>query len=202
MSLIRLATVHDAAQIQAIYAPFCGESSPVSFEVEPPSEKSMGERIAKTLLQYPWLVCERGETILGYVYAGTHNERSAYRWSVSVAVYIREDQRGTGVGRALYTSLFNALRFQGYFNAYAGITLPNPGSLRLHQAMGFELVGTYREVGYKGGSWHDVSWWQLPLRERMRAPESPLSVQVARNQPEWDAALASGLPLLRPGQIR
>jgi L-amino acid N-acyltransferase YncA len=194
---IRLATEHDAEQIQGIYAPFCGEGSSVSFEVEPPPVEVMRRRIAKTLEQYPWLVCDDHGEVLGYVYAGTHRERAAYRWSVDVTVYVRDGRRRSGVGRALYTSLFEALKLQGYYNAYAGTTLPNPGSVGLHRAMGFEPVGVYRGVGYKGGAWHDVAWWQLSLRERDATPRPPESVQAIRHSEGWDAALAAGLPLLR-----
>jgi phosphinothricin acetyltransferase len=160
---IRLASEDDADQVRAIYAPFCADDSPVSFEVVPPSVEEMKGRIARTLDHFPWLVCEAAEEILGYVYAGPHSERAAYRWSVNTAIYIRPGRRRSGVGRALYASLFAVLRLQGYVNAYAGSTLPNPGSVGLHTAMGFEPVGVYRGVGYKAGAWHDVAWWQLAL---------------------------------------
>jgi phosphinothricin acetyltransferase len=87
------------------------------------------QRIRKTLAQYPWLVEERDGAVVGYAYAGQHRVRAAYQWAVDVAVYIDERHRRTGVGRALYTSLFGMLVKQGYYNAYAGITLPNPGSV-------------------------------------------------------------------------
>jgi L-amino acid N-acyltransferase YncA len=120
--------------------------------------------------RYPWVVCEAGGEVVGYAYASTFNERAAYMWSVSTSVYVREDQRRRGIGRAVYTSLFDALRLQGYVNAYAGTTLPNPGSVGLHQAMGYESVGAYRNAGHKGGAWHDVAWWHLPLGEPPAVP--------------------------------
>ena len=139
-SSIRLATARDAAPVAAIYAPNVTETV-ISFESEPPDEASMRRRIEATLGRYPWLVCERWGRVLGYAYAGAHGSRAAYRWSVDVSVYVHAEAHRTGVGRALYASLFAALRLQGFYNAYAGATLPNPASVGLHEAMGFRPVG-------------------------------------------------------------
>ena len=81
---------------------------------------------------------------------------------------IRTNARGNAVGRALYTALLDLLRRQGYFNAYAGITLPNPGSVHLHESMGFTPVGVCSRVGFKLGRWHDVLWLHLRLSEEPR----------------------------------
>jgi L-amino acid N-acyltransferase YncA len=194
---IRLADGDDAGAIREIYAPFCGEGSAVSFEVVVPTVEEIGRRIARVLDRYPWVVCEAGGEVVGYAYASTFNERAAYLWSVSTSVYVREDQRRRGIGRAVYTSLFDALRLQGYVNAYAGTTLPNPGSVGLHQAMGYEPVGAYRNAGHKGGAWHDVAWWHVPLREPPACPEPPLSLAEATRLPGWAGAMASGMPLLK-----
>ena len=192
---IRLATEDDAAQILEIYAPFCRET-PVSFETEPPSLDEMRRRIAKTLPSYPWLVCDEDGLILGYAYASTHRERAAYVWSVDVSVYVREGRRRGGLGRALYTSLFAILRLQGYYNALAGVTLPNPGSEGLHRSMGFRPVGVYRNIGYKCGGWHDVAWSQLALRDAGSDPRPPLELAAVLGSPEWDEAIADGLRVL------
>jgi phosphinothricin acetyltransferase len=82
-----------------------------------------------------------------------------------VSVYVHEKARKCGVGRALYLSLFEVLRRQGYANAYGGITLPNPASVGLHESLGFTTIGVYSRVGYKFGQWHDVIWLQLRLLE-------------------------------------
>lgn len=169
---IRLATMADAAAVQAIYAPFC-EATAVSFEVVAPPVEEMAARIARISERLPWLVCDHGGTVAGYAYAAPHRERAAYRWSVDVTVYIANDYRRTGVGRGLYTSLFAILVAQGYYQAYAGVTLPNPGSVGLHEAIGFTLVGVYRNVGYKLGRWHDVAWWQRPLQPAVDDPPEP-----------------------------
>lgn len=194
--LIRLATADDADQIAAIYAPAVRDTA-VSFEVEPPSPAEMRRRIQHTLVHRPWLVCERAGDVLGYVYAARHRDRAAYQWCVEVSVYVHERARRMGVGRALYTSLFAVLALQGFVNAYAGITLPNPASVGLHESLGFRPVGVYRAIGYKLGAWHDVGWWWLLLQEPSLSPRAPLDLDAVRGTSEWDAALARGLPLLR-----
>lgn len=195
-ALIRLATEADAEGIRAIYAPIVAHTA-ISFETEPPSAAEMRARIARALRHRPWLVCERDGDILGYAYAGEHRERAAYRWCADVSVYVHERARRAGVGRALYSSLFRLLTLQGYHNAYAGITLPNPASVGLHESLGFRPVGVYRSVGYKLGAWHDVGWWQLALRERSADPPPPLDLRSLRDGREWEAALAAGTALLR-----
>jgi L-amino acid N-acyltransferase YncA len=194
--MIRLAEERDAEAIQRIYAPVVLQTA-VSFEFEPPGVDEMRSRIAATLARLPWLVCERQENVIGYAYASPHRARAAYGWSVDVTVYIHEEHRRHGVGRALYTSLLQALRLQGFYNAYAGVTLPNPGSVGLHEAMGFQPVGIYRDVGYKFGKWHDVGWWQLALRDRSTAPAAPASLDSVVAGAGWDTAMRAGLALLK-----
>jgi phosphinothricin acetyltransferase len=123
--MIRLATPHDAAGIQAIYAPVVRETA-ISFEWDPPSVEDMRQRLGNTLEGMPWLVCEHRGEILGYAYASPHRVRAAYQWSVDVSVYIHAQARRSGVGRGLYRSLFALLTLQGFYHAYAGIMPPNP----------------------------------------------------------------------------
>jgi phosphinothricin acetyltransferase len=149
--MIRSANVADAGAIQAIYAPVV-ESTAISFEEVPPSVAEMEDRIAATLKDYPYLVAERQGEVIGYAY-GT---RAAYRWSVDVTVYIADQARRTGVGRALYSKLIAELADRGVHAAFAGIALPNDGTVALHESMGFAPLGIYREVGRKFDRWHDV----------------------------------------------
>jgi phosphinothricin acetyltransferase len=194
-STIRFATPRDARQIVEIYAPFC-VGTPVSFESEPPSAAQMRQRISKTLRSHPWVVCAEAGQILGYAYAGRHRERAGYRWSVDVSVYVREGHRRRRLGRALYLSLFEIVRLQGFYNIVAGITLPNPASVALHESMGMRPVGVYSGIGFKCGRWHDVGWWQLALRTPEGHPEEPRSFPMVRDLPECQAALTAGLALL------
>lgn len=172
---IRLARIEDAGVIQAIYAPVVNQT-PTSFETTPPSIEEMGLRIEQTLKIFPWLVYEDAGEVLGYAYASQHRVRSAYQWSVDVSVYIHEQSRRQGLGRKLYTTLFELLRQQGFYNVYAGITLPNPGSVALHEAMGMKPLGIYQKVGYKLGAWHDVGWWQGQLQPYSDNPPIPKKI--------------------------
>jgi phosphinothricin acetyltransferase len=189
---IRLARPSDGKAVAEIYRPNV-EASAISFEVIAPTEEEMQTRIGERLGYAPWLVMERAGEIAGYAYASKHRDRAAYQWSVDVAVYVRDNQRRRGVGRALYTSLLALLRLQGFYAAHAGITLPNAASVGLHEALGFRPVGVYAAVGYKLGAWRDVGWWQLPLRERVGSPVPPISVSALCALPEWESALAAGL---------
>ncbi|MGM9482280.1 arsinothricin resistance N-acetyltransferase ArsN1 family B [Roseateles sp. NT4] len=161
---IRTATLDDAAAVAAIYGPIVQHTA-ISFETEPPDAAEMRQRMAKTLASLPWLVAQDATgAVRGYAYASKHKERAAYQWSVDTTVYVHEDARGQGVGRALYGRLLPLLGELGYCHAFAGVALPNAGSVGLHEAMGFEAIGVYRNVGYKHGRWRDVGWWQKSLR--------------------------------------
>jgi L-amino acid N-acyltransferase YncA len=159
---IRSATVEDAPAIRAIYAPVVATTA-ISFEDIPPSAAEIALRIADTLAGYPYLVATRDGSVVGYAYAGPHRERSAYRFSTDVTVYVAREAHRTGVGRALYGALLPELARRGFHAAFAGIALPNAASVALHEAVGFTKVGVYREVGFKFGRWHDVGWWQRLL---------------------------------------
>jgi phosphinothricin acetyltransferase len=158
----------------------------------PPTAEDVARRIAETTTTHPWLVCERAGQIAGYAYASPHRTRAAYRWSVDTSVYVAQDHQRAGVGRGLYVSLFAILAAQGYFTAYAGIALPNPASIALHESVGFTRIGVYRRVGFKHGAWHDVGWWQLTLRELETPPTEPIGIAIMRKRTDWDALVASG----------
>jgi len=178
---IQVATPQDAQQIAAIYAPIVTGTA-ISFELEPPSVDEMRQRIVATLERLPWLVSlDDAGAVNGYAHAGRHRERAAYQWSVDVTAYVREDARGRGVGRQLYTALLDELVNLGYFQAFAGIALPNAASVALHEAMGFQPLGVYRQVGFKLGEWRDVGWWQKPLREPA-TPTTPLPYSSSRSK--------------------
>jgi len=159
---IRTATTADAPAIQRIYAPIVTDTA-ISFEEIPPSVKEMAERIASTLQTHPYLVAVNDGKVCGYAYAGRHAHRAAYRHSVDTTVYVATEARRSGVGRALYSELLAELKWQGFHAAFAGIALPNPASVSLHESVGFVPLGIYREVGFKFGRWHDVGWWQRLL---------------------------------------
>jgi phosphinothricin acetyltransferase len=178
MTPVRVATAGDAAAVAAIYAPYVKDTA-ISFEEEPPSPAEMALRIAHTLETHPFLVYDAGQGVIGYAYGGTHVPRAAYRWSCNVSVYVASGHARRGIGRALYGELLEMLKAQGFHSAFAGAALPNDGSVGLHEAMGFRHLGTYREVGFKHGRWHDVGWWRLALAEGPPAGE-PLPFPALR----------------------
>jgi phosphinothricin acetyltransferase len=170
---LRAATPDDAAAVAEIYAPFVTASA-VSFETEPPGAAAMRERIESGRGVYPWLIGEaRDGSILGYAYAGPFRTRPAYRFAVETSIYLRSDACGRGLGMKLYEPLLAILVAQGFTQAIAAISLPNEASVRLHERLGFERAGTYRQVGWKLGAWHDVGLWQRPLAEAAMPPAEP-----------------------------
>ncbi len=164
---IRPATQADAASCAAIYEHYV-LGSPATFELVPPSAEEMGRRIAGSHL---WLVAAGPDgEVIGFAYGAEHRARAAYRFATDTTVYLDPAHTGRGVGKALYRELIPALRDLGFWVAVAGVTPPNPASERLHRAMGFEPVGTYRRIGWKGGAWHDVIWLALDLRPGDQGP--------------------------------
>lgn len=161
---VRDAAAEDAEAIAAIYAPFVTDTA-VSFETEPPNAADMAERIDSAQRAHAWLVAEKDGQLVGYSYGTTHRDRTAYRYSVEISVYVEGESHRQGIGMRLYQDLFERLASLGYFNAYVGITLPNEPSLAFHQAAGFRPVGVFKSIGFKFNSWHDVAWLQRKLKD-------------------------------------
>jgi phosphinothricin acetyltransferase len=143
---IRLAKEEDVDALLAIYAPYV-EDTFISFEYEVPSRDEFLERIRIFSADYPYLVCEYAGRVIGYAYASKHRTRTAYQWSVESTVYLQKDFHRKGIARVLYEALFEMLRLQGYFNVYAGISLPNEQSVAFHLALGFEEIGVLKISG-------------------------------------------------------
>lgn len=191
MVTIRLATLGDASELAEIYVPFVA-NKPTSFEEVTPSAADMAARVRETLASYPYLVASEQGGVLGFAYASAHRTRASYRFSVDVSVYVRDTAQRRGLGRALYTSLFELLQWQGYCAAHAGITLPNVASVRLHEVCGFRSIGVYPQVGFKLGAWHDVGWWQRELCERNGSPAEPRALAELPRDAPFEARLLAG----------
>ncbi len=187
--VIRPAQADDGAAVAAVYGPYV-RNTPVSFEVEPPTDAAMTERITGTLGTHPWLIAERQGVVVGFAYAGKHSQRAAYRWTVDVTVYVRDSERRTGVGRQLYQALLATLRLQGFRSAFAEIVLPNPSSVRLHEAMGFKHIGVHNDIGHKLGRWHDIGYWRLGLADGTARPNEPVPFAAFKHTPAFAELLA------------
>lgn len=172
---IRSVVEEDAPAIAEIYAPIVLETA-ISFEWEPPGVSAWRERIARVSSRYPWLVAADDEDrARGFVYASSHRDSPSYQWSVNTSVFIHADARGQGLGKRLYGELFRQLVELGYYRAFAGIALPNAGSVALHESVGYRVLGVYEKVGFKFGQWRDVGWWHKELQPQLGEPRPPRS---------------------------
>jgi phosphinothricin acetyltransferase len=161
--VIRSATEADAASIAAIYNHYI-RNTVVTFEEQAVSADEMAGRIRKVASHsLPYLVAVHDDRVIGYAYAGRWHERSAYRHSVETTVYLDANHVGRRVGTRLYSTLLEQLQARRLHVAIGGIALPNPGSVALHEKLGFEKVAHYREVGFKLDRWIDVGYWQRVL---------------------------------------
>ena len=118
--IIREARTEDAERLAEIYAWYVLNTA-VSFEYTPPSVSEFEERIRKTKEKYPYLVCMKQDTVIGYAYAGAYSPREAYQWTAALSVYLDRDCRRQGAGSLLYSALEDKLRSQGIVNFLAGV---------------------------------------------------------------------------------
>jgi L-amino acid N-acyltransferase YncA len=168
---IRSCAASDIPAITAIYRPAVLTGT-ASFEIEPPDEAEM-ERRREALLagNHPYLVAEGEGALIGYAYAGLYRARPAYRSTVENSVYVRHGEQGQGLGRALLAALIEEAGARGFRQMIAVIgDSANTPSIALHAALGFELVGTLRSVGWKHGRWLDTVLMQRALGPGDGAP--------------------------------
>jgi L-amino acid N-acyltransferase YncA len=170
-ALVRAAGTQDVDRIRSIYARYVTATA-VSFEQVPPDSAEIGRRM-RARPRLPWLVVESAGQVAGYAYASSYHRRPAYRWAADCSVYVDRTHHSRGLGRMLYERLIVEVRHLGYVTLVAAITLPNGASVRLHETMGFQAIGTFHHAGHKHGAWHDVGWWQLALQEPPTAPAEP-----------------------------
>lgn len=169
---IRSAAPEDAAALLSIYAPYV-EKTAITFELVVPSLEEFRSRIAKTLERFPYLVAERNGTIVGYAYVSTFKDRAAYDHCVETTIYIAEDERGNGIGAALYAELEQRMPAIGVTNlnaciAYAPVEdehLDNR-SETFHARLGYEKVAHFHRCGFKFGHYYDMIWMEKILESR------------------------------------
>lgn len=168
--VIRSASPDDAAAIAAIYAPYVTDT-PVSFEEVAPDADEMARRVAGDGSSlHPWIVAEQDGTVMGYASSSAFRSRPAYRWTVETGVYLTPQAQGRGLGRVLMERMLNLLTRQGFTAVVAGITLPNPASVALHEKLGFTPCATYRDTGFKMGEWRTVQVFARDLAPRLSPP--------------------------------
>jgi len=158
---IRAARGDDFHAIAAITNLYIATTA-IHFAYDPVTAEELAVRRAKEP-RYPWLVADDGTVVLGFAKAGMWRDRAAYVRTCETGIYLDPRACGRGVGSALYAALLVELASAGFRSAVAGITLPNPASVALHQRLGFTSVGIVREAGFKLGRWHDVGFWQKLL---------------------------------------
>jgi L-amino acid N-acyltransferase YncA len=161
---VRPAELRDLAAITSIYDHAVRHGT-ASFELEPPDEKEMRRRYESLRAgPYPYLVAELGGAIAGYAYAGPYRDRPAYYWTVEDSIYIAPQSHRRGIGRALLDRLIADSEAGGFRQMIAVIgDSANAGSIELHRAAGFRMIGTFDNVGFKFGRWLDSVLMQRPL---------------------------------------
>lgn len=158
--MIRFVKPEDASQLCDIYNHYI-ENSIVTFEIDIVTKQMMTDRIESASDKYPWLVRELDGELSGFAYASPWKSRCAYRFSVETTVYLTPSQIGKGIGTSLYENLERALRKTSCHSLIAAIALPNNACIALHEKLGFEKIGQFKEVGWKFNKWIDVGYWEL-----------------------------------------
>ena len=163
--MIRPIQPDDIEVVVAIYNYYI-TNTVISFEEAPVSPADMQTRVERVIAAgLPWLVAEQSHEIVGYAYASQWNARSAYKYAVEISVYLSPEATAKGWGTKLYTVLFDELKKHQTHAVIAGIALPNPTSVALHEKFGMEQVSHFREVGFKFNQWVDVGHWYKILPE-------------------------------------
>jgi len=161
--MLRLVEAKDAQAIVDIYNYYI-EHTAVTFEEEKLNVDDMLLRINKIQqVGHIWLVAELNNKVVGYAYSAPWRERSAYRFSCEITVYLSADAKGKGLGTSLYQALFVKLKNMDIKTVIGGITLPNDASIALHEKLGMEKVAHFTDVGLKFEQWLDVGYWQVNL---------------------------------------
>ncbi|MGN0304966.1 MAG: GNAT family N-acetyltransferase [Lachnospiraceae bacterium] len=201
---IRIAVKEDAKELLALYTPYV-EQTAITFEYEAPTLDEFEKRIEQTLKKFPYLVAQQDGQLVGYAYASPFKSRPAYDWAVETTIYIRQDQKKTGLGKELYQALENLLAQQHILNLYACIAYPTVedeyltwDSVHFHQRLGYRLVGEFYQCGYKFGRWYNMVWMEKHLGNHEANP-SPVCRFNQRS--DLQKKLGDFVPLLTPRGI-
>ena len=135
-----------------------------TFQIDPYSVAEISEKIAEITKVYPYIVMEEDNEVISFAYASRWREKQAYDKSAETTIYLNPQQKHRGLGKILYQELIEQLRQKNFRLLVACLTLPNPSSVRLHESLGFEKAGEFRDAGYKFNRWCDVGFWQKVLK--------------------------------------
>lgn len=158
---IRFATVKDSENLLKIYAQYI--ETPITFEYELPSVEEFSHRIEFISEDYPYIVLEENDEILGYAYAHRFKERDAYAWGAELSIYMDKNIHSKGYGKKLYGILIELLRLQGVKTAYACVTSANVQSEKFHEHLDFKKCAEFSNAGFKLGKWYGITWYELPI---------------------------------------
>ena len=180
--MIRIATEADIPQMLALYAPYIVTTT-YTFEYDVPTEAEFLQRFRMITAQFPWLVWEENQKILGYAYGSAPFERAAYGWCAEDSIYLLPDAQGKGIGKKLCAALEKILFYQGYQRIYALITAENINSIEFHKKMGYKLRAELPDAGIKFGRRIGVVWMD----------KAPRFVEIPSNFPRsWTAVMQDG----------
>jgi phosphinothricin acetyltransferase len=173
---VRPGVVRDLSSIVAIYNHYV-EHSAVTFDLVPvrPEDRVSWIHVHTSGGRHRLLVAIASGRLVGWATTSPFRERAAYATTVESSVYCAPDHVRRGVGSRLYQALFESIAAEDIERIVAGVTTPNPASLRLHRRFGFRRVGTFHRVGRKFGRYWDVAWFERPLREVSRPTGSDRS---------------------------
>ncbi|HVM53056.1 MAG TPA: GNAT family N-acetyltransferase [Acidimicrobiales bacterium] len=152
---VRTATLEDAEAIRAIYNVEVTTST-VTFDLEPRTLAAQRAWLAARSGAHSAIVAEAGGEVIGFASLSPWKDRPAYRTSVEDSVYVHRAHQGSGVGRLLLGHLLEVANRSGFHAVFGRIVGGHEASIRLHTALGFEVIGVEREVGRKFGKWLDV----------------------------------------------
>ncbi|MBV8574516.1 MAG: N-acetyltransferase [Acetobacteraceae bacterium] len=161
---IRDAALSDIPEIQSIYAHHVLYGTG-TFEEVPPSVEAVTERFREGQARgWAWLVAIDETGVLGFAFYTQFRDRPAYRFTAENSIYVREDVRGQGVGKALVAKLIETAAANGFRQMVAVIgDSENVGSIGVHASLGFHRVGILRSAGMKFGRWLDAVYMQRAL---------------------------------------
>jgi phosphinothricin acetyltransferase len=133
------------------------------FQMESYKLEEIEKKYQSILPDYPLFVAEQDGKVVGFTYGARWRDKPAYAKSVETTIYVHPDYKQSGIGKPLYEKLIVSLTDMDFHLLVAGMTMPNIGSQKLHEKMGFEKVGEFKDAGMKFGRWHSVGFWQKLL---------------------------------------